>query len=74
MKLLATAPRELHPALSQPRAVLILLREHFLWLKKQLPPDMRDRLNDQIALAESGIETLNELIGDRGYKGKHGNY
>lgn len=63
--LLATAPRELHPALSQPRAVLILLREWFLDMKKQIPSNMADRLDPQITLAESGIETLNELIGDK---------
>lgn len=70
--LLATAPSELHPALSQPRAVLILLREWFLTMRKQIPADMHDRLNPQITLTESGIETLNELIGGKPPKLRRG--
>ena len=65
MRLFATAPRELCPALSQPRAVLILMREHHLFIRKHMPKDCHARIDDQIMLAESGIETLNELIGDK---------
>lgn len=50
--LFGRAPRELHPALSQPRACLLLISEIYA-------DDPQT-----VALCKSGMETLTELIGD----------